>query len=118
MESSPTTEFRMEPISEKPTTSFVYGEKTRPIIQENISSSEPLTLTFQETETVIREVVQELVGLFSQKFKETLIDPDLGDPRPNALIMVNGKEMNVLEGLETELHEKDEVTIIPVSHGG
>jgi molybdopterin converting factor small subunit len=66
----------------------------------------------------IRAVVQELIELFSQKFKEMLIDPYLGDPRPNALIMVNGIEINVLEGLETELHEKDEVTIIPVSHGG
>ncbi|MHA2315797.1 MAG: MoaD/ThiS family protein [Candidatus Hermodarchaeia archaeon] len=44
-----------------------------------------------------------------------------GDPpRPtsNFIILVNGREISVLSGLETKLHEGDEVTIIPVSHGG
>ena len=66
----------------------------------------------------IRAVVQKLVELFSPEFKQALIDPELGDPRPNALIMVNGKEISVLEGLKTELDEGDEVVIVPVSHGG
>lgn len=66
----------------------------------------------------IRAVVQKLVELFSLQFEQALIDPELGDPRPNALIMVNGKEINILEGLKTELDEGDEVVIVPVSHGG
>ena len=50
--------------------------------------------------------------------KRLLIDPELNDPRPNALIIVNGKEISVLKGLETEIKEEDEVVIVPVSHGG
>jgi molybdopterin converting factor small subunit len=44
-----------------------------------------------------------------------------GDPpRPtsNFIILVNGRDINVLSGLETKLKASDEVTIIPVSHGG
>lgn len=61
MELHPESEHRMELLPEKLTTSFVYGEKTRPIVQEEIGSSEPLTLSFEESETVVREMVRERV---------------------------------------------------------
>ena len=44
-----------------------------------------------------------------------------GDPpRPtsNFIILVNGREISVLSGVETKLRGGDEVAIIPVSHGG
>lgn len=71
-----------------------------------------------EKPTVVREVIQKLVQSFPPEFDRVLIDPELNDPRPNALILVNGKEVGVLEGLETEVEEGDEIVLIPVSHGG
>lgn len=71
-----------------------------------------------EKPTVVREVVQKLVESFPPEFNRLLIDPELKDPRPNALILVNGKEVGVLEGLETEVKKGDEIVLIPVSHGG
>jgi len=71
-----------------------------------------------EEPAVIREVIQRLVESFSPEFNQVLIDPELSDPRPNALILVNGREIGVLEGLETEVKEGDEIVLIPVSHGG
>ncbi|HDO42088.1 MAG TPA: hypothetical protein ENH03_04220, partial [Candidatus Bathyarchaeota archaeon] len=47
-----------------------------------------------------------------------LLDPELKDPRPNTIILVNGKEISVLSGLETEIEDGDEITIIPIIHGG
>lgn len=58
------------------------------------------------------------VAEYSPKLKRTLIDPELNDPRPNAVILLNGKEINVLKGLETEVKDGDEIVLIPVSHGG
>jgi len=52
------------------------------------------------------------------RLKRTLVDPDLEDPRPNTLILVNGKEISVLKGLETMLKDGDEVVFIPVLHAG
>jgi len=75
------------------------------------------TLTLEE-ETTVRKAVQKLADSFSEEFRHALIDPELEDPRPNALIIVNGREISVLEGLETGLHEGSEVTIIPVAHSG
>jgi len=62
---------------------------------------------------LIKKIVEEL-----PKLKRTLIDPELEDPRPNTLILVNGKEIGVLNGLETMLKDGDEVVFVPILHGG
>ncbi|MGQ9530047.1 MAG: MoaD/ThiS family protein [Candidatus Bathycorpusculaceae bacterium] len=62
---------------------------------------------------VIKKIVEEIPNL-----KHVLVDPELEDPRPNALILVNGKEISVLKGLETMLKDGDEIVLIPVIHGG
>jgi len=68
--------------------------------------------------TIVKRAIQKLVEKSSPEFKEALIDPELKDPRPNALILVNGKEISILEGLRTEINKGDEIVIVPVSHGG
>ena len=36
----------------------------------------------------------------------------------NILVLLNGKEINLDNGLQTELRNNDTITLIPVSHGG
>jgi molybdopterin synthase sulfur carrier subunit len=62
---------------------------------------------------LINEITKEMPAL-----KRSLIDQQLEDPRPNALILVNGKEISVLNGLETKLKDGDEIVLVPVVHGG
>jgi molybdopterin synthase sulfur carrier subunit len=76
-----------------------------------------VTVKLEEPATV-RKVIEKLIEVFSSEFKRALVDPELEDPRPNALILVNGKEITVLQGLETEVEEGDEIVLVPVSHGG
>jgi len=71
-----------------------------------------------EERDAIGKVVQKLAEAFSPEFRQALIDPELNDPRPNALILVNGKEISALGGLGTMVSDGDEVVIVPVSHGG
>jgi len=66
----------------------------------------------------VRDVIKALAESLPADAQRMLIDPDLNDPRPNALILLNGREINVLEGLETTISDGDEVTLIPVAHGG
>jgi molybdopterin converting factor small subunit len=40
------------------------------------------------------------------------------DPRPNALIIVSGREIGTLEGLDTKLKASDELSLLPIAHGG
>jgi molybdopterin converting factor small subunit len=66
----------------------------------------------------IRGLVEELVSQLGPGFKEALVDSELGDPRPNALILVNKREIGTLGNLETVLLDGDRVTLVPVTHGG
>jgi molybdopterin synthase sulfur carrier subunit len=47
-----------------------------------------------------------------------LFDYKKGHLTSNVLLLVNGKEINVLDGLETQLVNGDVITIISISHGG
>jgi len=77
-----------------------------------------LDLEFAGSVTV-RELVAETVRTVARpEFENYLVDSDLEDPRPNALILVSGTEIGALEGLDTVLHEGDEVVFLPVVHGG
>ena len=62
---------------------------------------------------IIRQIIEE-----RPKIKRALIDPELDDPRPNALILVNGKEISILKGLDTMIENGDEIVFVPVVHGG
>jgi molybdopterin synthase sulfur carrier subunit len=65
--------------------------------------------------------VKELIGKLTRRkpeLRRNLIDEELGDQRPNALILVNGREISVLSGLDTKVKEGDEVVFVPVVHGG
>jgi molybdopterin synthase sulfur carrier subunit len=75
-----------------------------------------LSLQFDENASP-RQVITKIVD-DQPDLKRALIDPELNDPRMNLLILVNGKEIGVLEGLDTKLEDGDELTLIPVVHGG
>jgi len=66
----------------------------------------------------MKSIIKALVKSFPSEARKLLIDPDLDDPRPNALILLNGREISVLSGLGTEVADGDEITLIPVVHGG
>jgi sulfur-carrier protein len=65
--------------------------------------------------------VKELIGKISQEMpelKHTFSDQELTDSRSNSLILVNGREISVLNGYETKLKDGDEIVFVPVVHGG
>ena len=65
--------------------------------------------------------VKELICTLTRRrpeLRRNLINEELGDQRPNALIIVNGREISVINGLSTALKDGDEVILVPVIHGG
>ena len=64
-------------------------------------------------ETVVKKLCKT-----SPHLKQVLVDPELDNPLSNAVILVNGVEIGLLEGLKTELKNGDEIVFIPVIHGG
>ena len=86
-------------------------------IFQRLSGKKRFKLKLEEPATV-RKVVMNLTETFSSEFKRVLVDSQLDDPRPNALILVGGKEISVLQGLETEVKDAEEIVLLPMVHGG
>jgi molybdopterin synthase sulfur carrier subunit len=62
---------------------------------------------------LMTEIVREMPAL-----KPSLTGQQLEDLRSNALILVNGREISVLNGLESKLKDGDEIVFVPFVHGG
>ncbi len=82
----------------------------------HISGKTQLTINYQE-----RITLKDLLAKLSEelpKLEKTFSEQQLNDSRSNSLILVNGREISVLEGLETRLNDGDEIVFVPVVHGG
>ena len=86
-------------------------------IFQRLSGKKRFQVKLEEPATV-REVVLKLTEMFSCEFVRVLVDSQLDDPRPNALILVGGKEIGALQGLETDVKDADEIVLVPRVHGG
>ena len=82
----------------------------------HLSGKTQFTVNFQDgisIKKLIETITLQLPGL-----KHTFSDQELNDSRSNSLILVNGREISVLKGLETKLCDGDEIVFVPVVHGG
>ena len=82
----------------------------------HVSDKTQLTINYEEgmsLKQLMAKMLQEAPTL-----ERTLGDQQLDDSRFNALILVNGREISVLNGLETKLKDGDEIVFVPVVHGG
>jgi molybdopterin synthase sulfur carrier subunit len=82
----------------------------------HLSGKTQFTVNFQDgisIKQLIETITQQLPGL-----KHTFNDQELNDSRSNSLILVNDREIGVLNGLETQLCDGDEIVFVPVVHGG
>jgi molybdopterin synthase sulfur carrier subunit len=82
----------------------------------HLSGKTQFTLNFQEGIS-IKELVNK-ISVEMPELKRTFSDQELNDSRSNSLILVNGKEISVLDGYETKLNDGDEIVFVPVVHGG
>ena len=62
---------------------------------------------------LMNEIVREVPAL-----KPSLTYQQPEDLRSNTLMLVNGREISALNGLETNLKDGDEIVFVPVVHGG
>ncbi len=80
------------------------------------SGKETLTLNCKNGASIM-DVVDE-ISLGAPALRRSLVDEHLDKPTPNALILVNGREISVLDNLRTRIKDGDEVVFVPVVHGG
>jgi len=84
---------------------------------KEIFGGKSLAIKFNDNVTV-KSVVQRLTESLPNKSKRLVASSEINDLLSNALILVNGKEISVLNGLETTVSDGDEIVLLPISHGG
>jgi sulfur-carrier protein len=81
-----------------------------------ISGKSQLNINFQDGNTLkdlVNKLNKDMPGL-----QKIFGEQQPGNSSSNSLVLVNGREISVLNGLETKLNDGDEVVFIPVVHGG
>lgn len=87
-------------------------------VLKTAAETEGLEIDF-DSEVSVRQLVNKLVDVIARpEFETYLIDADMKDPRPNALILISGTEVGALDGIDTTLRDGDEIVFLPVAHGG
>ncbi len=81
-----------------------------------MSGKTQFTLDLQEGFS-LRSLVDSLSKQMPE-LKHTFCDHELNDARSNSLILVNGREISILDGYDTKLVDGDEIVFVPVVHGG
>lgn len=84
----------------------------------SLTSKEVQIIEFDEEEVTIERLIQKVARRFGRENQEILLDPVTRSPQTNCLVIVNEREISVLDGLQTKLKDGDGVTIVPIFHGG
>jgi len=77
------------------------------------------TLSFEiKKEIRLKELIMELSNSFGVEFEKFILNEEENKINPFILILVNDISIDLLQNLNTILHNNDEVTFLPSIHGG
>jgi molybdopterin converting factor small subunit len=86
---------------------------------KSAAGSEMVDLNIPIDQPTVRAAMAEIASRSDfRELKQLVFDGETLDPRPNALIMVSGREISTLDGLDTKLRASDELSLLPIAHGG
>jgi MoaD family protein len=76
----------------------------------------------EEVEIKDNAVVADLLTVLSEKYGEpftkAIYEPKAADVKSNFIVTVNGYLLNQLNGIQTELKNRDYVVLMPIVSGG
>lgn len=71
-----------------------------------------------ETGSTIRHVLGALVKKCGRALEDHIFDPGTNELRPHIRALLNGQNIDLLEGLETKVKDRDVIAIFPPAGGG
>ncbi|MHC1601411.1 MAG: ubiquitin-like small modifier protein 1 [Candidatus Nezhaarchaeales archaeon] len=80
-----------------------------------IAGAKELEIEVKESMRVI-DLLEELANMLSEKFRDYVFEGN--EVSKSLIILVNGKGISEMKGLETELRDGDEVALLPPVSGG
>jgi len=86
---------------------------------KSLAGKPEIYLTPKRTALTVSEAILELCHkVSSTDFERVVVDPKSRTVGPNVIVLVNNKDVSVLQGSETLIRSNDAITLVPVSHGG
>lgn len=71
-----------------------------------------------ESEGTIKQALAHIFEIYGSKFKNRIIDQNSESIKRYIIVAVNRRDIRHIDGLNTELYEGDEVSILPAAAGG
>ena len=68
-------------------------------------------------DSTVGTIIRVLIG-DDESLRSVLWDIDVDSPSPNALVMLDGIEINNLQGTETAVSPNQELVLLSIVHGG
>jgi molybdopterin synthase sulfur carrier subunit len=68
--------------------------------------------------TTLKELLSHMVGVWGEKLSERLFKAGTEELLPRIRVMVNGRDVQFVQGLETVLQDGDQVHLFPPVSGG
>ncbi len=72
----------------------------------------------QDRKVTVEKIMQRLVKLYGKEFFEYAFDKTTGYIREYLTLLVNGRSITTLDGLETEILDGDVIALLPPVGGG
>ena len=86
---------------------------------KGLAGRSEIRITPKKRALTVSEAISELCRKIPGKdFERAIIDPISKTIGPNVIVLVNEKDISVLQGLDTMIGSNDAITLVPVSHGG
>ncbi len=87
--------------------------KLYPIIAQRIKGSSTIIINADQ----VKDVINKLIEIYGDNLKKLILDENQ-QVKPTIGIFINGKNIQILNGMETRLNDNDEVYILPIIAGG
>ena len=71
-----------------------------------------------DTDGNVNAALDKIFEIYGDIFKNRIIDQNSGNIKQYIIVAVNRKDIRHLNGLETELNDNDEISILPAAAGG
>ncbi len=87
--------------------------KLYPIIAQRIKGNSTIIINADQ----VKDVINKLIEIYGDNLKKLILDENQ-QVKPTIGIFINGKNIQILNGMETRLNDNDEVYILPIIAGG
>jgi molybdopterin synthase sulfur carrier subunit len=85
-------------------------------VLEDFTKTKEITIPLDDNST-IKSIFGKLSDKFENSFEKYFVDKS-GNLNKYIILALNGKDIRSLNGLDTEIHDNDEISFIPAIAGG